>query len=554
MKINYRSMRQILFFLLATISFSARAQLWEKADQRNEMIQLENALAVGGDRWAVIGHAGFGSPMLSVRYSDGSVAWEQIDQYFTGQGYGEVVLLPDSGLLHVGATDGCDHIEPESRVRRYAPDGTVLWERILVPLLTGPVTMAAKGSIGHVAVASSDSVYIMDLDGNSTGGFQVQLPDIRSIAWAGDSSLFMIRGTNLDLVDMGGAILASTPIGPVVADMHWNGQELFILANDSVRRFSTDLVPSGIAALPDLDQNSTFTASESGLFVKTATGLYQLATDGTPTFLFPWPALPNHVTTGCAVRDNTVLSIGTTNISGRHTGIIRTLSMIGDAPQHDQDVEVLLHVDSTWTEFVGGFYPWDRYADVKGYVVNHGSDTLRSVVLSMWIQVPFQFCGPETNRIDSVGFALAPGDTLGLPFGAVRIQLGLQPAQAEGAGEICIVALAPDHLADRVPEDNTACTSVDYVLGVEGHLRSASLSLAPNPASSSCVLSGLTALGAHIRVTVVDLTGRVVAERFNTASNNTMQLDISGLPTATYILNAEGVRGRGVLKLVVARP
>jgi hypothetical protein len=33
-----------------------------------------------------------------------------------------------------------------------------------------------------------------------------------------------------------------------------------------------------------------------------------------------------------------------------------------------------------------------------------------------------------------------------------------------------------------------------------------------------------------------------------------MQLDISGLPPATYILSAEGVRGRAMTKLVIARP
>jgi hypothetical protein len=61
-------------------------------------------------------------------------------------------------------------------------------------------------------------------------------------------------------------------------------------------------------------------------------------------------------------------------------------------------------------------------------------------------------------------------------------------------------------------------------------------------------------LGVSIRVTIMDLTGRVVAEQFNAASTNTMQLDISGLPPATYILSAEGVRGRAMTKLVIARP
>ncbi len=548
-------MRIIPLFLLATLSFSAQAQLWEFADQRNEMIHLENALPIGGDRWAVMGTVSFaGSHMINVRNGDGSVAWEQVSEYFTGQDYGEVVLLPDSGLLHVGLTDYCDYYGPDSRMRRYAADGTILWERMISTVMSSPPTMAAKGSISHVAVASSDSAYIMDMAGNLVGGYHAQNEDIQKIQWAGDSSLVIVRGTVLHLVHLDGVELASTSIGSTVLDMHWSGSELYVLANDSVRRFDTSLSPLGIVALPDLDVNSDFVVSENGLFVNTAMGLYQLALDGTPTFLFPWPALPNVSTTGCAIRNSTVLSIGNTNISGRSTGIIRTLAMNGEAPQHDQDVEVLLHVDSAWTEFVGGYYPWDRRADITGRVVNHGSDTLRSVVLSMWLQVPWILCDMFTNRIDTAGFALAPGDTLSLPFGVVGVRLGLQAAQAAGTGDICIVALAPDHLADRAPQDNTACASVDYVLGVKGPLRNASLSLAPNPVSNSCVLSGLEALGANVHVTITNLTGRTVAERLQTGLLNTLQLDVSELPAATYILSAKGASSRAVIKLMVARP
>ena len=553
MKIAVKPMRSILIFLFAANCPGTHAQFWERADQRSEVIQLNRVLPVGGGRWAVIGYAEWGSPMISVRNADGSIAWERVDNISTGQGFGEVILLPDSGLLHVGAFDGCDFIGWESGIRRYAADGTMLWERTIEPLFTYPPTMAAPGGAGQLAVASADSVYIMDMDGNITGGFQVQTPDIHRIAWAGDSALVMIRGTNLLLVDMSGNVLATFPIGSMVADMHWSGQDLFVLANDSVRRFGSDLMPVGIAALPDLDQNSTFTASESGLFVTTTTGLYQLEADGTPTLLLPWPPLPNHGTAACAIRDNTVLSIGHTNISGRSTGIIRTLSMMGDAPQYDRDVEVLLRVDTTWTEFVGGFYPWNRYADVTGFVVNHGADTLRSVVLSMWVQVPFLFCGPQTNRIDTAGFALAPGDTLSLPFGGVQVQLGLQQSQAEGAGEICMVALAPDLLADRAPGDNTACVPVDYVLGFGEVSFVRTLSVVPNPASNTCVLSGLSALEGLVRLRIMDPIGRVVAEHAIAAGSETLQLDIQGLPPATYILVAEGRKGRAGQRLVIAR-
>ena len=548
-------MRIIPLFLLATLSLNAQSQLWERADQRSELIHLEHALPVGGGRWAVMGSTSFaGSHMISVRNGDGTLAWEQVDQYPTAGDEGEVVLLPDSGLLHVGVADYCDYYGPDSRMRRYAPDGTVLWERMISTVMSYPPTMAAKGSISHVAVASSDSAYIMDMAGNLVGGYHAQNGDIQKIQWAGDSSLVIVRGTVLHLVDIDGVELASTSIGSTVLDMRWSGSELYVLANDSVRRFDTSLSPLGIVALPDLDANSDFVVSENGLFVNTAMGLYQLAADGTPTFLFPWPALPNLSSTGCAIRNSTVLSIGNTNISGRSTGIIRTLAMNGEAPQHEQDVEVRLQVDSVWTEFVGGFYPWDRHADITGQVVNHGSDTLRSVVVSMWLQVPWILCDMFTNRIDTSGFALAPGDTLVLPFGPVGVDLGLYPSQAAGADQICIVALAPDQLADRAPDDNTACVSVDFVLGVVRQEGIAPLALFPTPASNACTVSGLAALGDQLRLRILDGTGRVALERTVASPGDRVELDISSLPPGTYILDAMGPRARSTAKLMVVRP
>ncbi|MBK9421561.1 MAG: T9SS type A sorting domain-containing protein [Flavobacteriales bacterium] len=547
-------MRNLLFVLLAALSFHAQAQLWELADQRSEEIYFEKALPVGGGRWAVIGNTGFGGiHMISVRNGDGTIAWEQIDSYYTGQGMGDVVLLPDSGLLHVGANDGCDYFGPDSRVRRYATDGSVLWERTIESQTGYLVTMAAKGSIGHLAVASQDSVYIMDMDGNLVGGYHAALSDIQQILWAGDSALFLVRGTDLHLVDLDGNSLASTPIGSTAVDLNWKGQELFVLTNGTILRFSADLTPLGIVALSDIDWNSRFVVSDSHLFVNTASGLYQIAADGTPTFLFPWPALPDLTTTGCAVRNDGVLSLGNTNISGRSTGVMRMLSIAGDAAQYDQDVEVLLHVDSTWTEFMFSDY-WKRRADITSLVVNHGSDTLHNVVVSMWVQVPFVLCDQPTNRIDTSGFALAPGDTLSLPFGAVDVAQGVYSSQVVGAGDICIVALAPDHLADRAPQDNTACASVDFVLGVNEPVRNASLKLAPNPATNTCMVSGLTALGASVRLRIMDPVGRIVTERTSNSSSNSLELDVSGLPSGTNFLSAEGERSKAMMKLVITRP
>jgi hypothetical protein len=545
-------MRQIPIFLFANISFIVNGQLWERAYQRSEEIRLEQALAVGGGRWAVMGMTEPGDHFISVHNADGTIAWEKVGYFITGQGFGEVVLLPDSGLLHVGAFDGCDYIGWESRVRRFAADGTMLWEREIIPW-NDPPTMAAKGTMDHIAVASRDSVYIMDPDGNIVGGFPLQgTGTLWMITWGADNSLVMHRGSNLRRVNMSGTFMATTTIGTYVTDMLWYGDELWVLANDSIHRYSQDLVHLGAAALLGMSWASRFVVSESDLFVHTTTGLFQLGTDGTPTLLFSWPALPNHTTFGCAVRDTTVLTVGRTSIAGRYSGIVRTLSLNGDAPQHDQDVEVLIQVDSTWTEFQPGNW-WRRYGDITGRVVNHGSTHLSSIVLSMLVTNTYHLCGMEWNRIDTAGFSLAPGDTLVLPFGQVLVARWMNMHGVAGEAQICITALAPDQHADRFPEDNFACETVEFVLGVEEVSFERTLSVAPNPAHNTCLLSGLTALDGPVRLRIMDPTGRVVAEHAIAAASDTIQLDILGLPPATYILVAEGRRGRAVQRLVVAR-
>lgn len=500
-----------------------------------------------------------GSHLISVRNTDGSVAWEQQGPYEVGNHLGQVVLLPDSGLLHIGVHDACDYFGPDSRLRRYSPQGDILWERLFPESLTYPLSMAAQGSTNHLAVASEDFVYFLDLDGNTTSGFPVPLSEyVNGMVWASDSTLYMGRGPDLKLVGMDGTQLATTPVG-YVADMYWDGEQLYVLTltDDSVHRYAPNLEPLGSSLLPGADSQTPnrFIPTGNAVYVYTADGLYELGPGGIPGLAFPWPLLPDLVTTGCAVRDNAVLAVGNTTISGRSTGIVRMLSMSGEAAQHHEDVEVLMEVGSAWVEYTGfPSYPWDWKADVTGVVVNHGPDTLRSVVLSMWVDIPvdYTFCGLPVNRIDTIGLALAPADTALLPFGEVDVRMG--STVAGGTSAICMVALAPDRLADRDPDDNTACATADFVMGMEGQEGLAPISVFPNPASDHCTVSGLGTLGALVQVRVLDLAGRIMSARFGNVLGNNLELDVSSLPPGTYILDAMGGQARSTAKLIVVRP
>lgn len=528
-------------------------QLAEWADQRTEEIRLERILPLAGGRWAVIGTTTFaGSHLISVRNPDGTIAWEDVSPFFVDGWNGDVVLLPDSGLLHMGITDGCDYYSPPSRVRRYAADGTILWER-MTPLETWSLrNMVAKAPTELIAVASADSMWLMDLNGAMVDSSSHDLGELRRLHWQGDSALFALTYDSLYRIAMDGSVLDSADIGITSSDIRWDGEQVFVLADSAVLRFDQDLQLQNSTPLPTLGWSSTFTTSEDGLFINADNGLHQIADDGSVSLVFSWPALPAHMTTGCAVKDDAVLAVGNTSISGRSTGIIRQLSMVGEAAQHDEDVEVLLQVDSTWTEYLFGNY-WKRRANITGFVVNHGSAPLNDVVVSTWTDVIWLLCAIPGHRVVATELGLLPGDTASLPFGTVDVAITYE-SQTAGIGDICIVALAPNNLADRHPEDNTACVATEFVLGLNDPMRSPQLALSPNPASSSVHITTTGLGGTNIRVRILDAIGRAIQVPDPRASVTGSTVDVSGLPPGAYLVNVAGDRATAVGRLLVARP
>lgn len=530
-----------------------RAQTAEWADQRSEEIQLQKALPVGGGRWAVIGWTALGgSNMLSVRNADGTIAWETIDEYFTGRGGGDVVLLPDSGLLHVGATDGCDYFSNPSRLRRYTPDGTILWERTLGSDNSGIVTMCAKGSTERLAVASEDSVYVMDMNGDPIGDFASSNGTILNLHWQGDSALFLATYGSMLRVDLDGNVLNSGPLGTGPRDLHWDGQRLFALTMDGISVFDPDLNLIGTFPMGWLHWQSAFSATISGLFVNTGAGLDEVASDGSSTTVFLWPELPEMTNLGCAVRGSDVLVVGQTSISGRSTGIIRRLSMAGEAAQHDEDVEVILQVDSSWAEYTNGPY-WSRRANITARVVNHGSAPLDDVVVHMWTEVPYVMCYQPGHRVVASDLGLQPGDTTTIPFGIVDVAIGQTGSQAAGFDDICIVALAPNELADRDPGDNTSCVTVEFVLGEREHASGTSIQLSPNPTNGVFTIIGPLA-GQILRVRMLDAKGRVVKDLTFPSGTSAKTIDMSDLPSASYMVIVEGEKDLTTARLILMRP
>lgn len=527
-----------------------QAQPEEWADKRNEGITLYEVLPIGGGRWAVIGRFGWGAHLVSARNSDGTLAWSDEDPFFTHGDLGDVVLLPDSGVLHVGFLDQCDAIGPLGVVRKYDPGGGLLWEHIIWPdwILNGP-HVAAKGASTLLA-AAGDSLYVYDMDGNQVNGGFMPVGNVDHMHWLGDSALVVLTGTEMFLIDLQGNILNSVDLSLTPIDVRMEDGLVLVLGGHSVFYFNTDLSPVGAVSVPLPATARSFVRSEDALFLNCDNGLYALQGMAPMSLVLEWPPLPWYSTMGAAVRNGQVFTVGGQGISGRGTGIMRRLTMAGEPAVYADDIEVILDVDSAWTVFTNGY--WSRWVDAKARVVNHGLDPLSSFVLHINVWVPQALCGPPEIRVDTAGVSVAPGDTILIDLGHRKVATYLYGPNAAGDGEVCIVALAPNEHADRAPFDNTNCTEVNFPVGLPEVDGRGTVVLTPNPATGFVLLSFPDGDGQAVLIRIIDQAGRqVLSQRSTTSIKTPTRIDASGLAPSIYTVTVEGTTMRWASSLVV---
>lgn len=542
--------------LLAPLTAPLAAQLFERADARTFDTRYQHALPVGDGCWALVGETSFaGNHLLSVRAADGSVNWEAAGAYFMDGSAGDVVLMPDSGLLHAGLYDGCDYTAPWSRIRRYAPDGTLLWTKQYQWEESHPPYLPASGSISRIAVAG-DSVHVLDLEGSllhrwpvpSTSGY------LWRMHWLGDEALGLFYGNGaIRLCSPTGSTIASASTGQPILDAHYDGAVLHVLHAQSVHSFSASLEPLGIAALPSGATARRLHPTSDGLFISNSAGLLRKE-DNALISLFAWPGLPASTTHAAAVRDGTVLAAGATTIANHRNGFLRTHDLTGAAVQRTEDVEVLLAVDSAWMEFIGSSGPpyWRRKASLRVRIVNHGTQPIDRVTVSSKSQAPWVLCEEPGLHVQATGLALPPGDTA-LVWTGIHIAQMAVLLSAANPGEVCVVATAPNGVVDRAPADNVACQSVRFTAGMAERAWPLLL-VAPNPAVGACRVAGLATLGAHVRFALRDAMGREaplpVGQR---AGNDEALLDLSDVAPGIYVLQAHGAAGSASARLLVER-
>lgn len=543
------------------ISLSAQAQLLEQTDARSFETWYDAALPIGGGRWALLGRSQFaGSHLISVRNADGSIAWENSAEYGIGPGLGTVVLMPDSGLLHAGGADYCDVFGSPVRLRRYAPDGALLWEQLLMDE-TGPPPpfLLAKGISTSIAVGNECQTRLLSLDGDPLAAWPtpvtVPFSSLSMLHWMGEEALCLAYGNQtLRLVSAAGGVLATVEAGNWLKDLHYDGSLLFALKHNEVRVYDAGLELVSTIALPAGEAGRALHGTPDDTYVSTDAGLHRIS-GLTLEPLFAWPVLPQAVISGIAVRDGTVLGAGHCHVGSPYqhsNGHLRTFDLSGAAAIHDEDVEALLSIDSTWTEWVMPQYI-RRKANMTIRVVNHGSAPLTSVAVSSQSEAPWFACEQPGLHVQLTGLSVAPGDTLLAWSGTHIVNLGAYPWQGVANVQVCAAATSPNGKADRAPQDNLACGATTFVMGMDEHARIA-LFTAPNPVQGQCIIRGLSTLGPSARFTLLDASGRAVPlPAMRRMGDDEALLDLSGVAPGSYAVQVLGAGGTAVGRLLVER-
>ena len=235
----------------------------------------------------------------------------------------------------------CDVIgDLSSTLTRYTSNGDSLWSRNLNAF---PITSLAHGSTALIAVASQDSVLILDMDGAHLHTWPAPEGPVHAMFWS-DDLLFLLAGNGLYATDPLGNVVGHISMQSPGTGLRMVDEVILVLREDSLLRFTGDLVQLEGAAI--IDTALHFVDGNDGIYIRTLNALYTASAQDDLTLFMTIAPLPGLIPRGGSFRHGTFMTSGNTNISGRSSAVVRSHVDDGAAEDHNSDIEVLVQVDS----------------------------------------------------------------------------------------------------------------------------------------------------------------------------------------------------------------
>jgi len=559
--------KNFVFTILLALPLMVRAQpLIEVTDQRADAVELNNVLRYGEDAWLFSGTANpeggiwTSKYFITARKDNGDVIWDyghnlmEINWSSISNTAGDVLsILPNKGILLIGAVDYCDVASYINKVIRLDSTGALLWEfeQLDSEYSEFRLRMLARGDGAYHAIAGLDSVLMLNDSGEIVNHWLSPISPIQRMQWINDSTLMIATTTELCLTKTDGAPISLTTLssGNIGMELHSDNSGILVLTNDSLYHFTSELQLDWSLSLQALDASQReFVIDNENVYINDGIRLWKLETDTALAVALEFSLLTNlYEKPSAALRGDFVMTASSILNHYRTSGIIKSYVILGTTVSHLDDVDISLQIDSTWLTLYSNdpnYFPlYYHKANFTALVTNRSPNNLNKILVSFRFPSAFGMCGSPGITIIQDSISVAPDEILTIPFNNVTVIYGPYISNQQ----ICVVAISPNDHIDLNPSDNEGCLDIQFPVGIEELTFETPVCIYPNPANQFITVSWEKDEMSEIRF--FDSAGKEVMHISAIQQSN--QIDISSLPNGVYTMQLTQEKTNSRHKIVI---
>jgi hypothetical protein len=546
-------MRPLLLcvFIGSTLLLDAQSPI-EIADRRDQIVRYHQVIPAPDSSWIFAGvHQGWTErqALFVARASDGALLWEE-----PGAGlYEPIFMAPIAGhFIAAGPTNACSLPVPADRVERRNSTGGIEWSELVDISIKG---MDVSGEmvvlVGTPGVEEGYELIILNGAGAEFAQWELPSEPI-TVRWSPDGTIITISEDVVSRWNDSGDLLMTASLGANPLDAAViDANDIRILYSEHLVKHGADL--AAIDTIPITADTKWMEVSDGSIWITGNENFTQVDPVSSLSSSFTIDPIDSLDITGSAVSNGIIMTSGTAHIDGRSSGIMRSFTTTGSQFDHDMDVAVTVaSVDTLYLTSSAPAFPnmVRLHVQVTLAVENKSSVPLQSVLLNT--QRTVGHCGADFGAsVLAEDLALAPGATalVQMPlitYWPMDIQLG-----ENLSFERCYVALAPDHLVDRSPADNSTCYTFNAIhTAIEELVDRSPIMIWPQPFTDRFSMRLAEPSDRTTQLIFRDATGREIKRSTMQAGQEMMEVDAQDLPQGVSILEIHSGSDRSVHRLV----
>ncbi len=554
----------LILFISSQMLFS---QVFEYSKDRGHSNRINKVLNLGDTMWVVaenyhIGSVGERGSFISAFDEEGNQLWETgTDTDFMNEGIFDLILTNDGQIIVLGSHGiPCDVVESMPLVvSTFSPEGELLSEFIHDIAIHGFFTGMRSCMVNDQLVLSSVQ---LDLDSwdeeyklfgfNGAGD---------SLLWTADWSDSEIHGlakvnnntavfanNHLILVDDTGSRTDSLMYdSPPVDAVTLPNSKLLLLWPDGVYKLDNNLLLEQVIVIEEEESASEILLQNESVYIWFGDELRRYSLDFEWIESTTFDLLPYFTVTDIDININSLILVGfksheenlVSNGGFYRSGASAIYSLSSDIQNFNMDVEIRHFQLESFSETQINENPplFNFYADVSGYLVNSGDETVTSVNLNYLRDQGI--CGIDMQRLVLTNLNLLPGDSVLFEMNNLA-RTQVYSSSGSGTVTFCVFASAPSGLYDRYETNDVGCDQSDFGVGIQ-ETTSGFTSVYPNPARNHVVFEFSEPIKSGL-LQIHNNNGQLIVEKRIQSEN--YRLDVSAIPPGIYlarIFNDSGV-------------